>query len=140
MDITIFVPGQPIPQGSMRGIPIRKRRKDGTTYTGVVQIHDKGATLRAWRDKVRLFAWQEMIKRRLQTSGRPIAIAVDFTVAPCRNGRVCDLDKLTRAVLDAMTGTVYKDDSQVSALMANRFIASVGDPLGAKITVEETVQ
>ncbi len=46
-----------------------------------------------------------------------------------------DLDKLARAVLDAITGTVLVDDSQVVDLSASKRLAEVGESPGALISV-----
>jgi crossover junction endodeoxyribonuclease RusA len=46
-----------------------------------------------------------------------------------------DLDKLTRAVLDAITGVSYRDDSQVVDLVASKRIAELGEPPGLALTV-----
>ncbi len=46
-----------------------------------------------------------------------------------------DLDKLTRAVLDALIGVVYDDDSQVVALAATKRHAQIAEQPGASIVV-----
>jgi crossover junction endodeoxyribonuclease RusA len=45
-----------------------------------------------------------------------------------------DIDKLARAVLDAMTGIVFIDDAQVAGLIAEKRYA---DRASVEITVEE---
>lgn len=46
-----------------------------------------------------------------------------------------DCDKLVRALLDAITGVVYRDDSQVTSIVASKAYA-VNDPVGVEVTVE----
>lgn len=48
--------------------------------------------------------------------------------------RGLDIDKAARATLDAMTGSVYADDSQVCTLFASKVY---GSPTGVDITVEQ---
>jgi len=50
-------------------------------------------------------------------------------------GRIGDLDKLVRAVFDALTGIAYDDDSQVFDLHAERRYAVGYEKTGAIITV-----
>lgn len=47
-----------------------------------------------------------------------------------------DLDKLVRAVLDALTHVVYRDDSQVVELVTSKHYAGVDDAPHARIRVE----
>lgn len=105
--IEFRVVGQPIPQGSMKVI------------NGHI-IHSQGSALAAWRSLVALAA-----KRAGATpTDAPISMTLIFiikkpktvtrqypTVAP-------DLDKLVRAVLDALTAIAYRDDSQVIDIRA----------------------
>jgi crossover junction endodeoxyribonuclease RusA len=46
-----------------------------------------------------------------------------------------DIDKLSRAVLDALTGTLLHDDSQVVQLSAHKRWATSGERPGALITI-----
>lgn len=48
-----------------------------------------------------------------------------------------DLDKLARAVGDALTKVVWADDSQIVRLDATKRIAEVGEPPGVYISVVE---
>lgn len=47
-----------------------------------------------------------------------------------------DIDKLARAVLDAITGLMFEDDSQVISLQAGKYYIDDGPPY-AKVIVEE---
>ncbi len=58
--------------------------------------------------------------------------------APARptSKSVGDIDKLARAVLDALTGVAYKDDSQVTCLSASKFyLEPVNATEGVRITI-----
>jgi crossover junction endodeoxyribonuclease RusA len=50
-----------------------------------------------------------------------------------------DLDKLTRAVFDALTGVAFHDDAQVVDLVATKRYACAGDPPHVDIRVEPVV-
>jgi len=47
-----------------------------------------------------------------------------------------DLDKLTRAVIDALTGIAFKDDSQVTAIRAVKCYQSSGEAPQCYVCVE----
>ena len=49
--------------------------------------------------------------------------------------RIGDLDKLCRAVCDALTGIAYDDDSQVFSINAERRYAVGSEAQGAHITI-----
>lgn len=106
--LTVFVAGRPIPQGSMRAL-VKGR-----------MTHDN-PRLRAWRKSV---AW---VARAALGATEPTADAVrvrcHFLVRPQRHGDAPDLDKLVRAVLDALTGIAFVDDKQVVQLDARRTMA-----------------
>lgn len=69
--------------------------------------------------------WKEMIGGK---GGTPPAI------------KKPDLEKLTRAIKDAMTGVVYFDDSQVIEEHARKRLADVGELMGAHILVTSNVE
>jgi crossover junction endodeoxyribonuclease RusA len=50
-----------------------------------------------------------------------------------------DLDKLIRAVLDALKGVVYEDDSQVVNIEAMKVYESVYIPTGAEIKITKMI-
>jgi Holliday junction resolvase RusA-like endonuclease len=51
------------------------------------------------------------------------------------NVRCGDIDKLCRAVLDALTASVFADDSQVCRLTATKEYATGGQKPGVKVTI-----
>lgn len=115
--------GQPVPQGSMKVI------------NGHV-LHSQGSALAVWRSLVALAAKQA----GAQISDKPMAITMVFlmprgktvkrpypTVPP-------DLDKLIRAVLDALTGITWLDDAQVVSIHAHQIY---GSSAGVEVRIEE---
>lgn len=117
MRIAFKAYGVPVPQGSM--VCMGKR---GTVRHVVVDSKQK--TLLPWKDAIRSGATAAMNGHEPVTG--PVVVALTFTVPrpasikpdarpwPHVKGPG-DLDKLVRAVLDAMTGPVYLDDAQVVA-------------------------
>lgn len=107
--ITFQVTGLPVPQGSMKVI------------NGHI-IHSQGSALASWRSQVALEAKKAGAKPHLEpvemdllfTMPRPKTVTRDYpSVAP-------DLDKLIRAVLDALTSVAYRDDGQVVTINAQK--------------------
>lgn len=78
-------------------------------------------------------------------AGHPLSIRIDFVMprpasAPKRRTpaaiRRPDTDKLARAVLDALTGIWFTDDSAITDLHATKRLAELGETPGAHITLE----
>lgn len=55
--------------------------------------------------------------------------------APAFPGRVGDVDKLARALLDALTGLIWGDDDQVVLLTGRKLYAAQGEPAALKVRV-----
>lgn len=110
--IAFAVPGKPVSQGSMR-----------SPRAGVV-LHDKLGELKAWRQIVGLKALQAY---HGPVHDGPVQVGLDFAFRTPRKHRgktlkhtQPDLDKLIRAVLDALTGVLYRDDGQVYYIEATK--------------------
>lgn len=130
-DVTIFfVPGRPAPQGSKRhvghGIMVESSREVGP-----------------WRERVALAAHNAMAGSELLAG--PVILTLSFVLprpksTPKRRTPAAikrpDVDKLTRAILDAITGTLIVDDAQVTDLHATKRLAELGETPGVKIRVE----
>lgn len=101
-------------------------------------IDVKQAALRSWRDIV-----MHSFHRQPPIETGPVAVMLDFYLprpkahygtgrnaqklrqgAPGMPSGKPDIDKLTRAVLDAMTGVAFHDDSQVCFIMASKNYAT----------------
>jgi crossover junction endodeoxyribonuclease RusA len=138
-DLAFHVPGRPIPQGS-KGAYFNRR-------TGRTNIVETTRGLRAWRDVVTATAMHHAKRLRWQTPDRHRSIIVELRFAlpsPVRmRGNAAttrpDLDKLTRAVLDAMTDAhIWHDDAQVTGIIATKRYAHGDTPIGVDILVLPT--
>lgn len=128
----LWVPGVPVPQGSMRAVPLKGGR--------AVVIAGNRDRLASWRADIRE-AWVRGLP------GEPLAGPVGVTllfrlprpksapkgiVYPAKRP---DVDKLARAALDALTGAAFFDDSQVVSLTAAKVFAAALTGPGVDITV-----
>lgn len=121
----IFVPGLPIAQGS------KNAYKRGTK----IVLVETAKGLKEWRATVAEYA---AILEYDVLDEEAITITLMFMLpAPKKTKRRYpttkpDIDKLSRAILDALTGVWYKDDSQVVKLEAEK-VYTYGEP-GVYIT------
>lgn len=137
--IRIEVLGKPVPEGSTKAIPYKS--KDGGTKVAI--MHNKSSELMDWRYR---------IAKEYTENGGPyteeygVDIHVEFlfvrpkSVKPQKRPNMTvkpDLDKLLRAVMDALTGVAYKDDSQVVSVTAVKRYGDVNDVESARITVSQ---
>jgi Holliday junction resolvase RusA-like endonuclease len=124
MTITIRVDGVPQPKGSMKGFVVRTR----AGKSRAVVTEDNKRT-RPWASLIRAAAidacaspdivFPRDVPVRLSvlfTLPRPVSLPKRVT-APTKKP---DLDKLTRAAKDALTGVVWQDDSQVVELTVRK--------------------
>lgn len=148
--------GVPAPQGSTRAFAVRK----GGVLTGAVAVtHGDKDKVRSWRraiaDEVRAQMGTDWEASYAGQNSHPMAVAVTFIAArPAahfgtgRNAGVLkasaperpvgrpDVDKLARAVLDALTEAgVWKDDCQVVELTGRKVYAGPGVRPGAEIEI-----
>lgn len=131
-DLDVFVPGQPVTKGSAKAF-----MRPGGKFPVVKQ--DNSAAQRAWvafvRDAV-LQAWSR------GPHDAPFMLDVEF-VLPRRAGapktftpahtRKPDVDKLLRAVGDALSQVVWTDDSRVTDWHGTKREAAPGETPGARI-------
>ena len=134
MRLWLHVPGSPAPQGSKSFKGFRNGR-------GI--LVESSAAVGPWRERIALAAHNAMGGRTLMVG--PIDITMLFVLprpksAPKRTTPPAvkrpDLDKLARAVLDALTNVVFSDDSQVTSLMCSKRLADIDEPPGLTITLE----
>lgn len=126
MTVTFFVHGKAEPQGSSRAF----------MAGGRPIITSANKNLKDWRTIVQLAAMEHahMFDGPVEVVlhfhlPRPVSLPKKVT----HNVKRPDVDKLARAILDALTGQFFKDDSQVVALEAYKHYA---DPfIGVDITV-----
>jgi Holliday junction resolvase RusA-like endonuclease len=123
--LAFTVPGKPAPQGSK------------SYYRG--RMVESSAALKPWRDKVAAHGRQAAGPGWQRLEG-PVRVSVIFTFtrpashytrgkqpvlkpgAPALPVTEADTDKLSRAILDALTAAgIYLDDRQVTTLIAMKF-------------------
>ena len=126
--VEFTVRGAPQPQGRLA------RSKTG-------HLFDTNKKLEPWRDDIRRAAGEAWGGRALHEG--PVGVIVDFVVArpmsAPKKRRLWplhrpDLDRLVRAVLDSLTSTVFRDDSQVVVVSATKRY-DYSEPPGARIVV-----
>lgn len=114
--VEVFVPGRPAPQGSKR-------------HVGNGVLLESSKAVAPWRT---LVAWTLAQTHRAAPLDGPVAVVLEFVMprpaaAPKRTTppaiKKPDVDKLARAVLDAGTGVIWRDDSQVVHLDARKRLA-----------------
>lgn len=133
--LTLAIPGTPVPQGSKRHI-------------GGGRMIEMSKDLQPWRRDIA----QTAIENEAQIVDGAISVTLDFYFtrprghfgkrglrpsAPVRPSVRPDIDKLARAVLDALTGIAFRDDGQVAELVCRKHYAPEGKPPG--VTVEIAV-
>lgn len=139
---TFFVRGVPVPQGSKRAFVVNGRP---------VLTEQGGDRHKTWRADLREAAQTHWTGR---PSDEPIHVSLLFTfarpkshfgsgknkdvikdLAPRRHTQKPDIDKLTRSVLDALTGIVWLDDQQVCSLSVDKHWATPEGSPGVLIYV-----
>ena len=130
MSITFRVASVPVPKGSMRAF-VRGGRPILTS------------------DNVGLKGWEGVVRHQAQRHipallEGPVSVSLAFACKrtlslPKRSERPHltkpDLDKLARAVLDALTGVAFNDDAQVVALACQKRYALTGEQPGVLVTI-----
>lgn len=123
--VSFSVRGTPMPKGSTTRMPSGGYVPAGTSASRV--------KMGQWRQDIRHEAQRAMGERPPYMGA--IRLFVDFTLMPPRttirknqwgwlpHTKKPDADKLLRAVCDALTGIVWKDDSQVCVLAVNKHYA-----------------
>lgn len=136
--LAVFVPGIPVPQGSMRGY----------VRGGRVALTSDNPGLRSWRADVT----DALAKARGDQLTGAVYLGCHFLLrrpashfgkrgllpsAPeYPTGARSDLDKLVRAIGDAATAAgVWRDDGQVVRIVATKGWAELGDGPGVEITI-----
>jgi len=145
--VVFWVSGLPAAKGSLRAVPIR--RADGSHTMRLVQdrrISDWVATVRTiaaqvfgpeppWTGPVRVYVWFTFPRPKSHYRGGKPGPGRLRPDAPESVTRRPDLDKLLRAVLDALTGVVIADDAQVAEIRTMKHYAAKDSSPGASITV-----
>lgn len=129
-NLTFFVPGLPSPQGSKNAY--RRGQK--------IVLVESSKKVKPWRDTVSQVA-RFVCKQPIDGA---VTVVVHFVMPRTKAMRnkpappmvqKPDLDKMLRAVNDALTGIAYADDSQIVRLTGSKRRAAPGEQTGAHITI-----
>lgn len=133
MRLDFFVLGHPVPQGS----------KTGYVRGGRAVLVDVNKRLRPWRAAVRAAAEAKIEDAGWEMQDKPCRVCLGFTLPRPKRPRwgvpavKPDLDKLTRAVFDALTDAgVWKDDSRVVSMEVTKRYADDVEGAAAGVAVE----
>lgn len=138
--IEIFIPGNPKPQGSARAFVVPG--KGGKPRAAITSANAK---TNPWRADVHS-AVRDVIGDRILYPTGAVWLYLTFVMprpksepkATRQHTRKPDLDKLVRAAMDALTGIVYTDDSQVHGVHAYKRTAEAGEQPGLRVELVET--
>lgn len=150
MIVRFRVRGLPVAQGSAKAF-IRGNR-------AIIATGASKGPLGAWRNAVGTEA-RDAIGETAEAFSGPASVTIAFYLprpashylpanarrperilrddAPSWHTSKPDSDKLARAVLDAITAVVVRDDSQVAALHVRKLYEQPEHPVGASIAVEQ---
>lgn len=124
----VFIEGTPVPQGSKRGY----------ARNGFVSVVEDNKKTNPWRADIHA-GLRDQLDGEIVFPAGPVQLELDF-VMPRRKTepkrqtpphiRKPDIDKLVRAVLDAVKGLLYSDDSQVVGVRTSKRTAEIGEQPG----------
>ena len=121
IDARFFVPGRPIPQGSLK-------------FINGHAIHVRAQDLALWRADIA----NEARRSHPEKIQGAVSIGLSFVFHKPKSVKRAepsirpDIDKLDRAVLDGLTDVVYRDDEQVTHLTASK---SYGEIQGVWVSI-----
>jgi Holliday junction resolvase RusA-like endonuclease len=138
----------------IRGTPAAKGSPHARVHNGHVVMHE-GKKTKAWEAIVRDVIFAELFHSEAPTTptyvDTPLRVTIEFRLtrpgghwgknglkvsAPAMPSKKPDIDKLARATLDPLIGSVLDDDSRIVELDVRKVYAQPGQE-GARITVEE---
>jgi len=141
MTITVFIAGTPAPQGSKR-LGFAGRGNGGRPI-----ILDDSKRTKPWRSDIRSALLTPDGQPAEHFDG-PVHVEMVFVMprpksAPKRTTppatKKPDLDKLARAVLDAVSSAgVWRDDSQVITMQAGKRLANIDETSGLHLVIAPT--
>ena len=131
--------GKPAPQGSKR-------------HVGKGILLESSKRCKPWRQDVKYAALEALPDDWYAMMDKPISVSITFIFARPKghfrtNGelkpkapshctaRIGDVDKLSRAILDSLTGVCFQDDAAVITLIAQKRYASRNEQPSAIISV-----
>lgn len=134
--LSVFIPGHPAPQGSKRHVG------------GGVMI-ESSKKVKPWRSDIRSallgqeggprMRFEEAVHVHLEfVMPRPVSTPKRSTPPAVKKP---DLDKLTRAVFDAIgSAGVWRDDSQVTSAIVGKRIAEIDEIPGCHVTISRATE
>lgn len=139
--VTFFVAGRPVQKGSKRAMV--------HPHTGrAMMLDDNREKLRQWASDVKTAAAAACMAKFFQPLGDAVGVRIEFRIprpkahffaggklragAPQFCGKRPDIDKLARATIDALSGIVFRDDSQIAVASLAKLYA---ERPGAEIEV-----
>lgn len=139
-EVTITVMGEPITEGSMHGIPFHKKGKQ----MGCNIVHNNDVELKAYRKAIANIADKYHDELFTDNKDMPYAVSMVFFIPKGKSVKrkyptvrgTKDLDKVCRAVLDALTQNIEKyrikgvmsDDAAVIHIKATKFYVNAQYP------------
>lgn len=133
-ELAFTVVGTPVPQGSMRAFVPK-----GWTRPIITAANSK---TKPWRQEVAGTADTEIFNSDFKPlmNCEPVYVRIEFYFERPKSTKASvvhkitkpDVDKLLRSVLDALTGIVFKDDSQV---IECEILKRFGSPARAEIRI-----
>lgn len=136
-EIVFTVAGVPQPQGSARAFTYQRTAEKGGGIGA--RVDSDNPKLKAWRLDVGKAA---RVAYRGPLLDGPVRIVAAFYLPAPKSLRRPkphttrpDVDKLSRAIADAITGIIYRDDAQVTQLKATKSYTGVGEGPHAIIAV-----
>jgi Holliday junction resolvase RusA-like endonuclease len=127
--LRFFVPGEPQTKGSMRAF---------LTKQGKVVMTNANPKTKPWQTQISKVARAALpCWGATRNEGDKFEVYMAFYLpVPKRKNQPWDLDKGIRCVLDALTGIVYEDDTQVIRIVATKRYAKCSEP---GVTVEMSI-
>lgn len=144
----LFIPGTPVPEGSVHSRAVGRGSGPDRVYTGkTVTVHDNNTALSAWRDTVAAGCLDPRGGPVVHyPRHHPVTCTLEFVMPRLKNlpkraptphhTKKPDLDKLERAVFDALTAArVWVDDAQAVAGYRSKRYAELGEHPGVHISL-----
>lgn len=127
--MTIFIPGKPEQQGSTKSF---------ATKNGKIATTADNPKTKPWRAEIAACVLEQIGGKILYQRPTPVIVIAHFVMPrPASepkhtraHTRAPDLDKLCRAVGDALTGVLYDDDAQITSWGLSKRTAEPGEPTG----------
>jgi Holliday junction resolvase RusA-like endonuclease len=149
--LSFFVPGNPAPGGSKRAIPIYRGKKGAKVWTGKVAVIDSaGQRNKDWRSAVATVAFEAARDAQFKPLEGAVRLELHFKMprpkahfragheiklsAPKLHTIRPDAGKLARSTTDALTGILWRDDSQIAQEYVTKVYSS---QIGCHVTVIE---